>query len=173
MKIDFSKLLIFFLAIFILSIFLFSLKNNKVYDTKNLVGQNIGKFEINSITGKEKINEELLKKNKFTLINFWASWCAPCRAEHKYLIRIRENSQNLKILGINFKDKENEAIKFMSEFGNPYYLSGKDPDGRTSINFGIYGIPESILIDKNLKIIKKFIGPINQEDYKTILKLTK
>ena len=93
--------------------------------------------------------------------------------EHKYLIRIRENSQNLKILGINFKDKENEAIKFMSEFGNPYYLSGKDPDGRTSINFGIYGIPESILIDKNLKIIKKFIGPINQEDYKTILKLTK
>ena len=173
MKIDFSKLLIFFLAIFILSIFLFSLKNNKVYDTKNLVGQNIGKFEINSITGKEKINEELLKKNKFTLINFWASWCAPCRAEHKYLIRIRENSQNLKILGINFKDKENEATKFMSEFGNPYYLSGKDPDGRTSINFGIYGIPESILIDKNLKIIKKFIGPINQEDYKTILKLTK
>ena len=173
MKIDFSRLLIFFLAIFILSIFLFSLKNDKVYDTKNLVGQNIGKFEINSITGKEKINEELLRKNKFTLINFWASWCAPCRAEHKYLIRIRENSQNLKILGINFKDKENEAIKFMSEFGNPYYLSGKDPDGRTSINFGIYGIPESILIDKNLKIIKKFIGPINQEDYKTILKLTK
>ena len=173
MKIDFSRLLIFFLAIFILSIFLFSLKNDKVYDTKNLVGQNIGKFEINSITGKEKINEELLRKNKFTLINFWASWCAPCRAEHKYLIRIRENSQNLKILGINFKDKENEAIKFMSEFGNPYYLSGKDPDGRTSINFGIYGIPESILIDKNLKIIKKFIGPINNEDFNNILKLTK
>jgi len=173
MKMNFSRLLIFFLAIFILSIFLFSLDKVKVYDTKNLVGQNISNFEIKSINNKEKINEELLKKNRFTLINFWASWCAPCRVEHKYLIKIKKNSQNLKILGINFKDKESEAIRFISEFGNPYYLLGKDLDGRTSISFGIYGIPESILVDKNLKIIKKFVGPINQEDYKTILQLTK
>ena len=69
--------------------------------------------------------------------------------------------------------KREKCQKFIEEFGNPYYFLAKDYEGRSSINFGIYGIPESILIDKNLKIIKKFIGPINQEDYKTILKLTK
>ena len=172
MKINFFRACIFLLAIFVLSIFLFSLNKNNVYDTKNLIGQKINSFDLKSLDNEEKINEILLKKNKFTLINFWASWCFPCRAEHKYLIKIKKNSKNLKILGINFKDKKKEAKKFIAEFGNPYYFTAQDSDGRTSINFGIYGIPESILINKDLKIIKKFIGPINNEDYKTILKLT-
>tara|TARA_B100000427_G_scaffold325011_1_gene331131 strand:- start:91 stop:612 length:522 start_codon:yes stop_codon:yes gene_type:complete len=172
MKINFYKILIFLLAIFILSIFLFALNINKPYDTQNLIGQNIKSFELNSFNGEKKINQELLKKNKFTLINFWASWCFPCRAEHKYLVKIKNNSKNIKILGINFKDKESAAKSFLSEFENPYYLLAKDLDGRSSINFGIYGIPESILIDEKLNVIKKIIGPINQEDYKNIIKLT-
>ena len=172
MKINFFRACIFLLAIFVLSIFLFSLNKNNVYDTKNLIGQKINSFDLKSLDNEEKINEILLKKNKFILINFWASWCFPCRAEHKYLIKIKKNSKNLKILGINFKDKKKEAKKFIAEFGNPYYFTAQDSDGRTSINFGIYGIPESILINKDLKIIRKFIGPINNEDYKTILKLT-
>jgi len=173
MKINFSRALVFLTVIFILSVFLFSLNKVKIYDTQNLVGQNVGAFELKSINGEEIINEKLLKKNQYTLINFFASWCAPCRAEHKYLMKIKENSKNLKILGINFKDKEKDAKKFIEEFGNPYYFLAKDYDGRTSIDFGIYGIPESILIDDNLKIIKKFIGPINNEDFNNILKLTK
>ena len=173
MKINFFRALVFLIAIFILSVFLFSLNKVKIYDTQNLVGQSIGSFELKSVNGKEIINEKILKKNQYTLINFWASWCAPCRAEHKYLMKIKKNSKNLKILGINFKDKEKDAKKFIKEFGNPYYFLAKDYEGRSSINFGIYGIPESILIDKNLKIIKKFIGPINHEDFNNILKLTK
>ena len=173
MKINFSRALVFLTAIFILSVFLFSLNKVKIYDTQNLVGQNVGTFELKSINGEEIINEKLLKKNQYTLINFWASWCFPCRAEHKYLMKIKKNSKNLKILGVNFKDKEKDAKKFIKEFGNPYYFVAKDYDGRTSIDFGIYGIPESILIDENLRIIKKFIGPINNEDFNNILKLTK
>ena len=172
MKMNFPRALIFLLAIFVLSIFLFSLNKIKFYDTKNLVGQNINTFELKYLNSEEKINEKLLKNNKFTLINFWASWCAPCRAEHKYLIKIKKNTQNLKILGINFKDKENEAKKFLSEFGNPYHFLAQDLDGKMSVNFGIYGIPESILVDEKLRIMKKFIGPINSQDYKTILQLT-
>ena len=75
-------------------------------------------------------------------------------------------------MGINFKDGENEANFFLEEFGNPYYFLGKDLDGRASINFGIYGIPESILINNELKIIKKFIGPISNEEHNIILKIT-
>ncbi len=173
MKINFFRISVFLIAIFILSVFLFSLNKVKIYDTQNLVGQNISAFELKSFDSKTIINEKLLKKNQYTLINFWASWCAPCRAEHKYLMKIKNNSTNLKILGINFKDKKEDAKKFIAEFGNPYYLLAKDYDGKTSINFGIYGIPESILIDENLKIIKKFIGPINNENFNNILQLTK
>ncbi len=173
MKINLLRILVFVFAVFTLSIFLLSLNKVKVYDTQNLVGKNISSFELKSLDNEATINEESLKKNKYTLINFWASWCFPCRAEHKYLIKIKNNSKNLKILGINFKDKEKDAKKFLKEFQNPYYLLAKDYDGKTSINFGIYGIPESILIDENLMIIKKFIGPINNEDFNVIMKLTK
>ena len=173
MKKNLLKIIISVVAIFIIGTFYVSLKKTEIYDTKNLVGTNLDNFELNSLNKNLKINQELVNKSQYTLINFWASWCAPCRAEHKYLMKIKKNSKNLKILGINFKDKEKDAKKFIEEFGNPYYFLAKDYEGRSSINFGIYGIPESILIDKNLKIIKKFIGPINQEDYKTILKLTK
>ena len=173
MKKNLLKIIISVVAIFIIGTFYVSLKKTEIYDTKNLVGTNLDNFELNSLNKKLKINQDLVKKSQYTLINFWASWCAPCRAEHKYLIKIKNNSKNLKILGINFKDKEKDAKKFIEEFGNPYYFLAKDYEGRSSINFGIYGIPESILIDKNLKIIKKFIGPINHEDFNNILKLTK
>ncbi len=167
-----SIILIFSLIIFILSVFFISLGKNKIYDTKDLIGKDIGTFQLTSWNDNQKINEEFLKKNKFTLINFFASWCAPCRAEHKYLIKLSENSKNLKILGINFKDEKTKAEKWLKDSGNPYYFIAKDSNGKISIKFGIYGIPESILVDENLNILKKFIGPLNKEEYKNILKLT-
>ena len=172
MKINFFRALVFLIAIFILSVFLFSLNKVKIYDTQNLVGQSIGSFELKSVNGKEIINEKILKKNQYTLINFWASWCAPCRAEHKYLINLKRNAKNLKLIGINFKDEKKNANKFLSEFGDPYHYSAADSEGKVSINFGVYGIPESILVNNDLKIIKKFIGPLNQEEYTSILSLT-
>jgi cytochrome c biogenesis protein CcmG/thiol:disulfide interchange protein DsbE len=78
---------------------------------------------------------------------------------------------NVKIIGINFKDKKKNAINFLKELGNPYNFVGKDLEGRISILFGIYGIPESILVDSNLIIIKKIVGPIDQIQYNQILQL--
>ena len=74
----------------------------------------------------------------------------------------------LNLLGVNFKDKKKNALKFLKELGNPYDDLARDEFGKQSINFGIYGIPESILINKNLIIIKKFIGPISKNDYDDI-----
>ena len=170
MKITFFKIIIFSLAIFILTIFYISLKEKNIYSTKNLIGQNISSFELDSLNEDLKINEEALKLNNFTLINFWASWCLPCRLEHKYLMRLKSESPNLKILGINYKDKKNDDNKFILDMGNPFFFLAQDVNGKSSVNFGIFGIPESILINKELKVLKKFIGPINEDDYKDIIK---
>jgi cytochrome c biogenesis protein CcmG/thiol:disulfide interchange protein DsbE len=84
---------------------------------------------------------------------------------------LASENKKFKILGINFKDKKNNALSFLSELGDPYNFVAKDPDGKTSILFGTYGIPESILIDKDLIIRKKIIGPIDFKQYKEILNL--
>jgi cytochrome c biogenesis protein CcmG/thiol:disulfide interchange protein DsbE len=172
MKKNLLKIIISVVAIFIIGTFYVSLKKTEIYDTKNLVGTNLDNFELNSLNKNLKINQELVKKSQYTLINFWASWCAPCRAEHKYLINLKRNAKNLKLIGINFKDEKKNANKFLSEFGDPYHYSAADSEGKVSINFGVYGIPESILVNNDLKIIKKFIGPLNQDEYISILNLT-
>jgi cytochrome c biogenesis protein CcmG/thiol:disulfide interchange protein DsbE len=170
MKISISKIIVFSFVIFFLSIFWRGLKISNNYDTKNLIGVKISKFKLVEInSNNEYISEEDLKKNKYTLINFFASWCSPCRMEHKYLLSLSE--KKIKIVGINFKDKNINANNFLKELGNPYDFVGKDIDGKISILFGIYGIPETILVDNELTVIKKIIGPIDEIQYDDILKI--
>ena len=97
-----------------------------------------------------------------------ASWCKPCRDEHPILMRLSQ-IPDLDVYGINFKDKPKNAILFLNKMGNPYIISGIDRDGTLSINFGAYGVPETILIDKNNKILLKYIGPLNESHYKEII----
>ena len=173
MKISILKIIIFSLIIFALFVFWRGLKINNNYDTKSLIGSKISNFrliEINNID--QYISEQDLKKNKYTLINFFASWCAPCRAEHKYLLNLSNKNKKIKIIGINFKDKKVNAINFLKDLGNPYNFVGKDTDGKISILFGAYGIPESIIVNNQLIIIKKIIGPIDQTQYNEVLELT-
>ena len=155
------------LIIFTIGVFFVGLNKSSIYDTKNLVGQKITKIQLEHFAENRIITENDLKKNNFTLINFWASWCGPCREEHPILIKLNEE-KNLKLLGVNFKDKKSNALKFLKDLGDPYDDLARDELGKHSINFGIYCIPESILINKNLVIIKKFIGPISKNDYDDI-----
>ena len=80
-------------------------------------------------------------------------------------------TKNLMIIGVNFKDKEIQAKTFLNNLGNPYDLLAKDENGKQSVKFGIYGIPESILINKDLMIIQKFVGPLSIDDYDNIIKI--
>jgi cytochrome c biogenesis protein CcmG, thiol:disulfide interchange protein DsbE len=171
MKNNFFKYIIYIFTIFFLSIFWLGLKKDNNYNTKNLTGSRVSNFQLQSINSKDLISAETLKKNKFTLINFFASWCAPCRYEHKYLMQLTYQNKNIKILGINFKDKKNNALNFLNELGNPYNFVAEDPDGKASVLFGIYGIPESILVNQELIIIKKIVGPIDQKQLREILSL--
>ena len=172
MNISISKIIIFSFVIFSLFIFWKGLKLDNNYDTKSLIGKRISNFQLIEIDNDNLyISEEDLKKNRHTLINFFASWCAPCRAEHKYLLNLSNKNKEIQIIGINFKDKKNNAMKFLEELGNPYNFVGKDPEGKISILFGIYGIPESILVDSNLTVIKKIVGPIDQIQFDQILQM--
>ncbi|MFL2882831.1 MAG: DsbE family thiol:disulfide interchange protein [Pelagibacteraceae bacterium] len=172
MKINFKITLVLITVSFILFVFFLSLGQKSQYDTRDLIGKKIDNFNLKTLEGEKNITEVDLMDNDYTLINFWASWCSPCRAEHKYLIKIK-NNLGLKILGVNFKDKNKNAIDFLNELGNPYSYIVKDNSGKHSIKFGVYGIPESILINKDLIVVKKFIGPIKKEDLELISKILK
>ena len=95
------------LIVFTITIFFIGLNKSTIYDTKNLLVQELNQISLDNFKGNGVINEKYLKKNKFTLINFWASWCAPCRVEHPFLIQL-SREKNLELVGVNFKDQKNE-----------------------------------------------------------------
>ena len=161
------KFLIILILVFILGIFFISLNKSSNYNTEYLLGNKLANFQLKSFQDQKIYLNKDFQKNDFTLINFWASWCAPCRAEHPVLIELSKE-KNLKLLGINFKDKRSNALKFLETLGNPYDFLAKDELGKQSVVFGIYGIPESILIDRELTIIRKYIGPLNNKDFNEI-----
>ena len=161
------KSIIVFLFIFVLLVFYNSLNRETNYSTDYLVGNKLTNINLKSFDDNKIYTSEEFQKNRYTLINFWASWCAPCRIEHPYLMQLSKE-KNLKILGVNFKDKKINASKFLNELGNPYFYMAKDTTGKQSVNFGIYGIPESILIDNETIVLKKFVGPLNEQNLNDI-----
>ncbi len=161
------KSIIVFLFIFVLLVFYNSLNRETNYSTDYLIGNKLAKINLKSFDDNKIYTSEDFKKSRYTLINFWASWCAPCRIEHPYLMQLSKE-KNLKILGVNFKDKKINASKFLNELGNPYYYMAKDTEGKQSVNFGIYGIPESILINNETIVLKKFVGPLNEQNINDI-----
>tara|TARA_B100001564_G_scaffold145844_1_gene122459 strand:+ start:137 stop:658 length:522 start_codon:yes stop_codon:yes gene_type:complete len=164
------KIIILFIFLFVIGIFYISLTRDINYNTSSLINKEMPKFKIISFDETNFYTRDDIKKNNFTLINFWASWCAPCKIEHPVLMKLSEN-KNLVILGINFKDKKILAEKFLDKLGNPYDLLAKDIKGKQSVIFGVYGIPESILINKDLMIMQKFVGPLTFDDYNNIIEI--
>ena len=170
MKISFLKIILISLVAFAIIVFFLALNIDKRYNTEKIVGNNVDNFEIVFLNNDKIFKKQDLTNDKYHLINIWASWCLPCKKEHPILMNLKKEN-NLKLVGINFKDKKLNANNFLRELGNPYDFSLRDKDGTKSILFGVYGVPESILIDKKHKIISKFIGPLNTKDYKDILQL--
>ena len=166
-----TRFFIILIIVFIIVVFFISLNKSSIYDTKNLAGNKIDIIGIeNFYEEKKMITEKDLINDNFTLINFWASWCGPCRDEHKYLISLNKE-KNLILLGVNFKDKKQNALKFLDALGNPYDILGIDKLGKYSVDLGIYGIPESILVNQDLVIIKKFTGPLSKNSHDDIKKI--
>ncbi|WP_287814316.1 DsbE family thiol:disulfide interchange protein [Achromobacter sp.] len=107
-------------------------------------------------------------RGKVWLFNVWASWCVACRAEHAVLLRAARDGR-IPIIGLDYKDDAADARAWLARLGTPYDVSVADPDGRVGIDYGVYGVPETFLIDANGIIRYKHIGPVTQEVLDTIL----
>ena len=168
-KIIFSCILLSTLLIFF--ILLKGLYKQNYYVPKNVIKNSIS-FEARNLFTREKlVSDKFLLDNKFTIINIWSSWCLPCLKEHKYLMNLKNNN-NFMLIGLNYKDKEDNAKQFIFDNGNPYQLILSDTKGIISIELGAIGVPETFII-KEKKIIKKYIGPLNQKNIFEIEKITK
>ncbi|MGB0507536.1 MAG: DsbE family thiol:disulfide interchange protein [Pikeienuella sp.] len=106
-----------------------------------------------------------LADGKVKIVNIWASWCGPCRVEHPFLMQLA--AEGVEIYGFNYKDQAGQAISFLNELGDPYTRVGSDASGRSGINWGVYGVPESFVIDGKGIIIYKHVGPIQGRDLDT------
>ena len=121
-------------------------------------GQPAPAFEVAPIDGKTLLSQDMLSEPGVKLVNFWASWCAPCRVEHPNLMALAD--EGLAVLGVNYKDDETRARAFLAELGDPYEAVGADPKGRAAIEWGVYGVPETFVVDGNGQVILRFAGPV-------------
>ena len=154
----------FFLLIFLLQ------NKDPSKPPSSLINEALPNFEISNLYDENQNISKKELKDKITIINFFASWCAPCRAEHPLLFEIKKQHPNLFILGINMQDKTDKAKKFLEIDGNPYDYVGIDEFGLVAIEFGVIGLPETFLIDSSGKIIYKYQGPLTKEIVKNEIK---
>ena len=168
MKNKFSLFIIITVLCFCFVIFYKGLNNPNTYEPKIKDKIYIPTFEAKDFNSNIYINsEKIFEEDTFYIVNIWASWCVPCRIEHPLLMKLSKN-QSIKLIGLNYRDSLINAKNFINEFGNPYSQILIDKDGTLGVEFGAYGVPETFIVDKNKKIIKRFIGPINKEIVKEI-----
>tara|TARA_B100000073_G_scaffold49844_1_gene36733 strand:- start:333 stop:848 length:516 start_codon:yes stop_codon:yes gene_type:complete len=169
-----SKIISFLIIIPLILVFIIfykGLNKSNFYEPRSKI-ENIPVFTAITFFQKEKINSQnIFDKNKFYLLNIWASWCVPCKDEHPLLVNLSKNDQ-LEIIGLNYKDNYKNAENFLNEFGNPYKKILIDRDGTKAIEWGAFGVPETFLVFEN-KIVKKFIGPLSIKSIEEIEEIIK
>jgi len=152
------------LAFFVLVAW-FALALRPNYDPQTLPSAMIDKpapaFDLGSLNGGPDLSLNGLK-GQVVLVNFFASWCVPCRIEHPLLMRLAAD-ERVALYGIDYKDRPEDARRILAQLGDPYRAIGVDRDGVTGINFGVYGVPETYVIDKTGEIRKRFVGPLTEE----------
>ena len=133
-----------------------------------LVGRPIPSFVLPAVrdTSREVRAEDLGKAGP-SLLNVWASWCAACRVEHPILLAV---SAEAPIYGLNYKDERRDAIDWLDRFGDPYRRSGHDREGKVGLDLGVYGVPETFVVDRGGRIVHKHVGPLAREDWEETIR---
>ncbi|MFC4670759.1 DsbE family thiol:disulfide interchange protein [Seohaeicola nanhaiensis] len=142
--------------------FYWGLFNNDDRLPSALIGRPMPEFTLPPIEGREDGLASTDLTGQVSLVNVWASWCVPCRAENPLMVELAETGE-VPIYGINYKDAAAEARAFLDELGNPFTRIGADRDGRVAIDWGVYGVPETYVIDAAGRIAFKHVGPFNRQ----------
>ncbi len=124
------------------------------------IGRQAPALELVALGNKPAPSSEDLSAQTIKIVNFWASWCAPCRVEHPILMDLA--AEGIPIIGINYKDTPENALEFLAELGDPYTAIGADEAGRNGFSWGVYGIPETFIVNGSGEIIYRFAGPVTQ-----------
>lgn len=132
-----------------------------------LINQAVPPTDLALLDDASRLTATSFFSGKTTLVNFFASWCLPCRAEHAQLMTLSKQP-NMSLIGIAWKDKTEDARSFLQELGNPFNPVALDPSGRTGIDWGVYGVPETFIIDGMGKIRYRHVGPIMPQDMERI-----
>ncbi|MEM9344762.1 MAG: DsbE family thiol:disulfide interchange protein [Pseudomonadota bacterium] len=156
-----------FLAI--AALFVFGVNRNDPTALQSaLVGQNAPVEALPPLTGHPGIDATVFADGEVKLVNFWASWCAPCRIEHPTFMRLAEDG--LPIVGINYKDDPDKARAFLAELGDPYVGIGTDPEGRAAFDWGVSAVPETFVIDGDGVVRLRFAGPVTDQIFENIVR---
>ena len=158
---------IFFILILLVFFYLLIIERNPTELPSNLLNKNVPKFVANSLIKKEKFVSSEEFGNEIVLVNFFATWCKPCRDEHAFIKRF-SNEKKIKVIGINYKDNQKKTINWLNNLGNPYSNVPLDKDGKIAIDWGVYGIPETFIVNSEGIIKYRHVGPITHEEYKKI-----
>jgi len=148
------------IAFMVLAVFLFAgLSLNPRQVPSPLIDKPAPEFELNHLHQPEQIFSSKDNIGKVWLLNVWASWCVACRDEHPLLVQLA-NSGLVPVYGLNYKDEDATAMQWLRQYGDPYEVSVVDSEGRVGIDYGVYGVPETYVIDKQGIIRYKQIGPV-------------
>ena len=135
-----------------------------------LLNENLPEINLVNLFNEEEMLSNYNLKEKTILINFFASWCAPCKVEHPLFFDIKKKYPNLYLIGIDHKDKKEDALKYLSGEGNPYDYVGVDKKGSVGLDFGVFGLPETFLVNSSGKIIYKYLGPLTKKVFENEIK---
>jgi len=158
---------ILFLLILLIFFYLLIIDRNPTVLPSNLLNKSVPKFEAESLLKEKKFVSSDVFGKKIKLVNFFATWCKPCRDEHNY-VKLFSNQERIEVIGINYKDNKQKAIGWLKELGNPYSNIAVDKNGRIAIDWGVYGIPETFVVNSKGIIKYRHVGPITKKIYKKI-----
>jgi cytochrome c biogenesis protein CcmG/thiol:disulfide interchange protein DsbE len=138
-----------------------------------LIGKPAPQFDLPAIPGRPPGLSRADLEGEVSLVNVFASWCAACRDEHPYWMELARNNV-VPLHGLNYKDETQDALGWLNELGDPYDRVGQDADGRAAIEWGVYGVPETFVIDKTGTVVHKHVGPIDRKVlYETLLPMVR
>nr|CAD6630074.1 DsbE family thiol:disulfide interchange protein [arsenite-oxidising bacterium NT-25] len=144
------------------AVFLWSLLNRTDDLPSPLIGNKVPQFDLLPIEGRQVGLSSADLQGQVSIVNVWASWCVPCRVEMPLLVDLAKDG-GVPVYGINFKDDAEAALSFLAELGDPYTALGADRSGRVAIDWGVYGLPETFIIDASGQIAYKHIGPFDPQ----------